>query len=84
MRLGQEAERSSPDTEELLDCIQGYGLEECRRIYGDTEELRKIAECMEKCVCEETFEDGELLYRPEGAREEYDDWCKKNCLCVDY
>ena len=75
--------------DDFADCIlMHHDVDECydllKTFVDDEEELRKLEEiarttklCWEKCDCDE-FE-----YEAWAADEEDDEFCKKNCVCIE-
>jgi len=72
--------------EEFLDCIDDVGSDPrtCYEMYREFDDgtLKKILECVEKCRCEDDFEEGILV--PVGVSKEYDKFCRENCMCIDW
>lgn len=63
---------------EFLECVDMYDVDTCEKLYKDLDrdgKIKKTIECLKRCECI----DEEIT----GVTPMDDDFCKKNCVCVE-
>ena len=70
--------------DEALECYELYGARECMEVYRRAG-VREAVEFLEKTrLCEERCDCPDESVEAEGATPEWREWCRRNCVCLDY